>query len=78
MDGKANTQAAMEKAIEKPDLPLPAIFFPSKRPGRGSRRGWIKERAGLYRGTSSSPNEPLYGSFSRTNTGERENPGSKY
>lgn len=78
MDGKANTQAVMEKAIEKPDFPLPAIFFPSKRPGRGSWRRPTKERARLYRDNRSGPNEPIYGSFDRTNTGERENPGSKY
>ena len=66
MDGKGNNRSSAEMPIKKPDQPLPAMFFPSKR----------KERGRFYRNQDNDLSSPVYGTTIRTKTGERENPGS--
>ena len=79
MDGRPSKPARMEKPIEKPDHPLPAVFCPSRRSEMPTRRrSSVKERAHFYRKQSTDSGAPVYGFYITTETGERENPGSKF
>jgi len=78
MDGRAIKPASLEKPIEKPDHPLPSVFFPSRRSEMPTRRrDSVKERARFYRKQTTDSGAPVYGFYITTETGERENPGSK-
>jgi hypothetical protein len=79
MDGRGIKPANNEKPIEKPDHPLPGVFSASRlseMPTR--RRGSVKERAHFYRKQTTESGSPVYGFYITTETGERENPGSKF
>ena len=79
MDGKTIKPANIEKPIEKPEYPLPAVFCPSRRSEMPTRRrGAIKERAHFYCKQTTDSGTPVYGFYITTETGERENPGSKF
>ena len=78
MDGRAIKPANMENPIEKPDHPLPAVFFPSRRSEMPTRRrSSVQERAHFYRKQTTDTGAPFYEFYITTETGERENPGSK-
>lgn len=79
MDGRAIKAASVEKPIEKPAYPLPAVFFPSRRSEMPTRRrSSVKERAHFYRKQTPDSGPPVYGFYITTETGERENPGSRF
>lgn len=79
MDGRATKQANIEKPIEKPSYPLPAVFFPGRRSEMPTRRQRpVKERAHFYRKQTTKSGDPVYGFYITTETGERENPGSRF
>jgi hypothetical protein len=78
MDGRAVKKANIEKPIEKPNYPLPAVFCPSRRSETPTlRRSSVKERAHFYRKQTTKSGDPVYGFYVTTETGERENPGSR-
>ena len=79
MDGRPIKQASIEKPIEKPAYPLPAVFCPSRRSEMPTRRrSSVNERAHFYRKQTTKSGDPVYGFYITTETGERENPGSKF
>ena len=77
MDGKTNRRANLERPIERPAFDLPAIFCPSQRAEMPTKRQ-VRERVRFYRKPLANSKTPVYTFQITSDTGERENPGSRH